>query len=86
MNINLNLSDLILNKKKEGRFVAILQDENGSRLHAVGIDAGQRLICDCVKTNNILLNQKNLSTCCGDRRVFNSIQAPSELKKKIIIK
>ena len=39
-----NLTDLILNEKKDGLFVALLNDENGNRSHTVGIDVGKQLI------------------------------------------
>ena len=83
LNHNENLTDLILNQKKEGLFVAILMDENGSRSHAVGINVGKQLIYDCMETNTMVLNQQNLSTCCGDNRVFHKIQVAGELKTKM---
>ena len=41
-----NLTDLILNEKKNGLFVAILKDETGIMSHAVGINVGTGVIYD----------------------------------------
>ena len=68
-----NLTDLILNEKKEGLFVAVLSDENGTRSHAVGIDVGKQFIYDCMEDNVMVLNKENVSTCCGVNSVFDQI-------------
>ena len=75
------ITDLILNEKKEGLFVVILQDTNGSRSHAVGIDVDKQLIYDCMEENLFVLNVSNLSICCGSNKVFNRITMAGELKK-----
>ena len=37
-----NLTDLILKEKKQDLFVVILQDTNGNRTHALGIDVEKK--------------------------------------------
>ena len=44
-----NLTDLILNKKKTGLAVVILEDENGSTSHVVSINFGRRLMFHCME-------------------------------------
>ena len=73
-----------MNQKKEGLFVDILMDENGSRSYAVGIDMGKWLIYNCMETNTMVLNQQKLSTRYGDNRGFHKIQVAGELKTKMI--
>ena len=48
-NIGENLTYLILSEKKNGIFVAVLQDETASRSHAVGMNTEKRPIYDCME-------------------------------------
>ena len=75
-----NITDLILNEKKDGIFFALLQDQNKNRSHAVGIDVGKQLIYDCMEDKPLFLNVNNLSICCGSNAVFSSIAVAGELK------
>ena len=77
-----NLTDLILHEKQDGLFVAILSDKDGNRSHAVGIDAGNQLIYDCMEDKQLQLNEDNLSICCGINKEFHRIELACELQKK----
>ena len=79
-----NITDIILKEKKEGLFVAILSDKNGNRSHAVGIDAGRKVIYDCMETKELQLNEENLSICCGLNVLFHRIELAGELNKQDI--
>ena len=73
------ITDLILNEKKEGLFVVILQDTNGSRSHVVGINVDKQLIYDCMEEKSFVLNVSNLSIYCGSNIVFNLIALSRQL-------
>ena len=74
------MTDLILNEKKEGLCVILLQDMIGNQSHAVGIDVNKQLIYDCMEEKPLFLNVNNLSICCGSNTVFSSIAVAGELK------
>ena len=76
-----NLTDLILNEKMDSLFVALLQDQNGNRSHAVGIDVGKQSIYDCMEENALVLNKNNSSILCRGNAVFCEISIADELEK-----
>ena len=81
-NTSNNVTELILHERKVGLFVAILLSKDGNRSHAVGIDAGNKLIYDCMEDKVLQLNETNLSICCGINKEFDRIEFVGELKKK----
>ena len=78
-----NLTDVVLKERKQGLFVVVLEDSGGIPSHAVGIDVGKKIIYDCMEDKNMLLNQDNLSICCGNDAEFVKIGYGCELKPKI---
>ena len=69
-----NLTDLILNEKNNGIVVMILEDENGTTSHAVGINVRRRLFFDCMEKKSLVLEKGNLSICCGVNSVLRRIK------------
>ena len=59
------LTDLRLNEKKNGHFVTILENDNGSTSHTVSINVGRILIFYCMEQKSRVLNKGNLSSYCG---------------------
>ena len=81
-NTSNNVTELILHERNVGLFVAILSSKDGNQSHAVGIDAGNKLIYDCMEDKVLQLNETNLSICCGINKEFERIEFVGELKKK----
>ena len=81
-NTSADVTQLILNEKNIGLFVAIISSKDGNCTHAVGIDTGSKTIYDCIEDNVLQLNEENMSLCCGPNQVFNKIEYVGELKKK----
>ena len=57
-NTSKEVTQLILHEKNVGLFVAIISSKDGNCSHAVGIDAGSKLIYDCMEDNLLQLNEK----------------------------
>ena len=77
-----DVTQLIINEKTTGLFVAIISSKDGNESHAVGIDASTKSIYDCMENNVLQLNETNMSICCGPNQVFNKIEYVGELKMK----
>ena len=78
-----NLTDVVHKQRKQGLFVVVLEDTTGVTSHAVGIDVGKKIIYDCMEDKNMLLNNDNLSICCGNDAEFVKIVYGCELKPKV---
>ena len=48
-----------ITRQKYGLFVAILSDKDGNRSHAVGLDAVNTLIYDCMEDKQLHLIEEN---------------------------
>ena len=77
-----DVTQLILNEKTTGLFVAIISSKDGNKSHTVGIDASTKSIYDCMEKYVLQLNEENMSICCGPNQVFNKIEYVGELKMK----
>ena len=81
-NTSKDVTQLILHEKNIGLFVAIISSKDGNCSHVVGIDAGSKLIHDCMEDNVLQLDESNMSICCGPNQVFIKIEYVGELQKK----
>ena len=75
-----NITELILYEKNR-LSVAILCDKDGNRSNAAGIDAGYKLIYDCMEGKQ-LQNEINLLICYGINKEFHKIELAGKLQKK----
>ena len=76
------LADLILNEKKNSLVVEILEDEDETTSHAVGINIGRRVIFYHTEQKTLVLNKGNLSICCGVNSVVYCIENSAQMKLK----
>ena len=77
-----DVTQLIINEKTTGLFVAIISSKDGNKSHTVGIDASTKSIYDCMEKYVLQLNEDNMSICCGPNQVFHKIAYVGELKMK----
>ena len=80
--IGKHVTQVIVNEKTNGLFVAVISSTDGNCTHAVGIDAGSQLIYDCLEETVLPLNEEKMSICCGPDRSFHRIEYVGELQKK----
>ena len=69
---------------REGKFVAVLKDNNYSESHVVGIDcdSSPKMIWDCAERSALTLSQENLNRCTGENTICIGIKTLGEIKLK----
>ena len=74
------MTQYIINVKKIGMSVAMLNDKGGNASHTIGINLEKQLIYDCQEKFVLKLTVDNLSVCCGPAMVFEKFYLVAELK------
>ena len=71
----------IFNNDEKRKWVAILEDKNGSANHAVGFDCKRKIIWDYSENYAIKLKKENLDICCGKFTRFSHIKSMGFIEK-----
>ena len=72
----------IFNNNEKRKWVAILEDKNGSANYAVGFDCKRKIIWDYSENYAIKLKKENLDICCGKFTRFSHIKSMGFIEKK----
>ena len=67
------------NSDLDEKWILILKDHNGSEHHAVGFDCKTQLIYDSCEDKAMKMSHENLSKCCGQNNMFDSIKLMVQL-------
>ena len=74
--------DTIFNDDENRKWIAILEDANGSANHAVGFDCKRKIIWDYSEDYAVKLKRENLDLCCGKNMIFSHIKCMGFIGKK----
>ena len=71
--------DYIVNKCNAGLYMALLKSIGGEISHTIEINAGGRILFDCMEPTELELTMENLSRCCSPNVKIVNIEGIAKL-------